>query len=121
MQGFVRIALLQPLRWLYMNAPSCGGMGGHEGAGPAEICTRLTGVPAAHWVLAGAASCEDLIDRKVQSLATTLLVLVYLYMLLSAVWALQALLAQIICMPYRKCCASPPARRLPHPASPPDQ
>ncbi len=108
MQAFARIVLLDPLRWLYVNAPSLGGVGGHEGLEPAEICTRLTGVPAAHWTHAGAVSCELLIDRKVRSLATTLLVLVYLHLLLSAVSALQALLGRAVLLPLRR-----PPRRAP--------
>ncbi|KAK9827077.1 hypothetical protein WJX74_005668 [Apatococcus lobatus] len=75
MDAFLRIALLDPLRWLYVNAPSVGGLGGHEGLEPAEICARLTNVPTRHWQDAGAASCDLLIDRKVRAVATTLLVL----------------------------------------------
>ena len=112
MQALVRIAILDPLRWLYVNAPSLGGVGGHEGADPAEVCTRLTGVPSVHWSHAGAASCELLIDRKVRSLATTLLVVLYLYLLLSAATALQALVARAILSPWQASPGRRPRRRL---------
>ena len=110
MQAVVRIALLDPLRWLYVNAPSLGGVGGHEGLDPAEVCTRLTGVPAAHWAHAGSASCDLLINRKVRSLATTLLVVLYLYLLLCALSALQALAGHALVASWRP---PPPDRRRP--------
>lgn len=91
-QQFKQLLCL-PLKNLYLYGPSFAGYGFWEGLPKAEICSRLTMVEARHWYtqtplhepFASSAVvhvCDDLIERKIQSLFTLCTFLLFLYTLL---------------------------------------
>lgn len=115
MHAVVRIAIIKPIEWLYLNAPELGGFGGHEGLPKDEVCARITGVAPHHWQAAGGPACDLLIDRKVRALATTLFVFLYIYLIVTLytclLQAAQAVVHQNISS-FFKCSGSPHRRPL---------
>jgi hypothetical protein len=72
----VRWTLLFPLHVLYRHGPALLGVGFWEGRPTEDVCAAITGVDSRFWAMHRDA-CVQLIDRKFQSFALTLTVLLY--------------------------------------------
>lgn len=82
------ILFVRPLRTLYLNGPQVFGYGGWEGIVFEDICAQLTHVPASVW-RQEFYNCEQLVERKFQTLLVTVSLLSYcllLYKILSYLW-----------------------------------
>ena len=117
MQALFHLTIIKPIEWLYLNAPEFGGFGGHEGLPKQEVCARITGVASHHWLAAGAVSCDLLIERKVRALASTILVILYVYLVVClyccVLQAVKAVVYQNISSLF-KCSESQHRRHLSH-------
>lgn len=67
-----------PLRALYFDGPSIGGIGFWAGASPSDVCSRLTGVPPSVWEMQPLA-CEELRERKFRAFSTGIYAALYIW------------------------------------------
>ena len=67
-----------PLRSLYFDGPSIGGIGFWAGAAPSDVCSRLTGVPPSVWEMQPLA-CEELRERKFRAFSTGIYAALYMW------------------------------------------
>ena len=84
---FLAYVLDQPLFELYMNGPSLGGYGFHEGRERYTICTEMTGVPERHWIQTPA-DCDILIMRKFNAMVVTLHFFIYVVTIMGVFWSM---------------------------------
>lgn len=72
----LRLAVVEPLRYLYVHGPALGGWGFWEGRPQADACAELTAVPASFWA-SNVEPCSELLDRKFHAGLTLLAVAAY--------------------------------------------
>ena len=72
--------VFEPLRVLYLNAPSIGQFGGWHGFANVQICGRLSGQPEMFWST-HLGECEDLVNTRFQSFLVTAQTLFYFFLL----------------------------------------
>ena len=84
---FLAYVLDQPLFELYMNGPSLGGYGFHEGRERYTICSEMTGIPEHHWI-ATPEECDILIMRKFNAMVVTLHFFIYVVTIMGVLWSM---------------------------------
>ncbi len=72
-----------PLKILYFNGPSALGFGFWEGKSGEDICSQLTNVDSAFWVIGEdhQSACRDILDRRFNGFALAIGVVIYFVML----------------------------------------
>ena len=120
---WVKQLMSWPLRYLYLHGPSFSGYGFWEGLAHEEICSRLTMVDARYWYGTPEQehACNQLIERKTESLWVLCSFLLYVFCFFRLVDALlnglrllisrllEVLIASVHCGPSIYCKKAAPA------------
>jgi len=72
-----QFVVFNPLKIVYLQGPSVGGLGFWGGLPLLDICAQLTSVPSDFWVV-NMGQCHEQIDKKVVAISIVILMITFL-------------------------------------------